>query len=300
MSGGEELKTCGPYRLLRELGHGGMGTVYEARRGDDGEAVALKVFTLDHGNRDFLRKRFAAEAKILTKFRHPHVVTVRDFALDGDRPYFAMDLVLNAGGRPETLEDRRRSGQVTEAEALKWFEELRAALAYSHAQGVVHRDVKLENVLLDAEGHAVLSDFGVSRILCDKMRGELEVTTTFVPGETTGTRPVMGTYWYLAPELRKGGEATPASDWYALGVLMFRLLTGLWYEPGTQAFELLAPYDHSWRERLEHLLAEDPARRREACPRSKRRKLRGGLPQTAANHPRQGSASRVAALIRGC
>ena len=241
-----------------------MGKVYEAEH--DGQPCAVKVFSATHGNLDFLRKRFCAEARILSRLDSPHLVKVHDVAIDeGDgSPYFAMDLVLNDRGVPETLEDARKANKVTEARALAWYEELREGLEYIHAQGVVHRDVKLENVLLDADGHAVLSDFGVSRIVDDRVRDELAVTTTFVTGVTTGTKPVMGTFWYLAPEIRKGGTATPASDWYSLGVLMYRLLTGMWYEPNTKAFDLLAPFSKKCQRIVRRLLTDDPAER---CPR---------------------------------
>ena len=239
-----------------------MGRVYLADR--NGRSCALKVFSATHGNIDFLRKRFCAEAKILSQLDSPRLVRVHELSVEtrDGIPYFAMDLVLNAAGEPETLEDARKARKVTEARAMAWYEELREGLEYIHSRGIVHRDVKLENVLLNAEGHAVLSDFGVSRIVDGRMRDELMVTTTFIAGETTGTQPVMGTYWYLAPEIRRGGEATPASDWYALGVLMYRLLTGMWYEPNTKAFDLLAPFSKDCQRIVRRLLSDDPAERR--------------------------------------
>ena len=252
----------GGYRIVRLLGRGGMGRVYEAVC--DGQSFAVKVFSANHGNLGFLRKRFCAEAKILSRLDSPRLVKVRELAInesDG-APYFVMDLILNAKGMPETLEDARKSRKATEAQAMAWYEELREGLEYVHSQGIVHRDVKLENVLLDAEGHAVLSDFGVSRIVDDRVRDELSVTMTFVTGATTGTKPVMGTYWYLAPEIRRGGEATPASDWYSLGVLMYRLLTGMWYEPNTKAFDLLAPFSKNCQRIVRQLLSDDAGTRR--------------------------------------
>ena len=252
----------GGYRIVRLLGRGGMGRVYEAVC--DGQSFAVKVFSANHGNLGFLRKRFWAEAKILSRLDSPRLVKVRELAInesDG-APYFVMDLVLNAKGVPETLEDARKSRKATEAQAMAWYDELREGLEYVHSQGIVHRDVKLENVLLDAEGHAVLSDFGVSRIVDDRVRDELSVTMTFVTGATTGTKPVMGTYWYLAPEIRRGGEATPASDWYSLGVLMYRLLTGMWYEPNTKAFDLLAPFSKNCQRIVRRLLSDDAGTRR--------------------------------------
>lgn len=250
------------YRVVRLLGQGGMATVYEVLS-STGRRGALKLFTLDHGQIDFLRKRFRSEYEVLRRLSHPRLVTVWDAGEDPatGRPFFVMDLVENSSHQRETLEDVRREGKFTALDARRWYGDLVEALSYCHRQGVVHRDVKLENVLVGPDGHVVLSDFGVARICDASLRHEMAVTTTFVEGETTQTRPVMGTYWYLSPELRAGETATFASDAYALGVLFFRLLTGLWYEPDTQAFELLAPYPREWRTILASLLASDPAAR---------------------------------------
>ena len=254
----------GQFRVVREIGQGGMGCVYEVVADEDATRLALKVFSLDHGNREFLRRRFLAEAKILSRLNHPRLVHVHESGIDesSGTPYYVMDLVQSAVGKSETLEDLRKAGKVTEARALQWLADICEGLEYIHAQGVVHRDVKLENVLIDENGHAVLSDFGVSRIFDDRLRNELMVTTTFIAGETTGTQPVMGTYWYLAPEIRKGGVATPESDWYSLGVLMYRLLTGMWYEPNTKAFDLLAPFSKDCRRIVRRLLSDDAGTRR--------------------------------------
>ncbi len=255
--------TIGSYRIMRLLGAGGMGKVYEAKRDGVGESIALKVFSCDDGKARFLRERFETEGKVLARLKHPRLVQVFESGIDAatGSPYYAMTLVRDANGRSTTLHDVCGKGKVTEARAEVWYADLCDVLDYCHRSGVVHRDVKLGNVLLDADDHAVLSDFGVSRIVASDLRTALDVTTTFVTGETLGTRPVMGSYWYLAPEVRRGEGATPASDWYALGALFFRLLTGMWYEPGTAALDLLAPYDPIWRERIERLLDDDPAKR---------------------------------------
>jgi serine/threonine protein kinase len=207
--------------------------------------------------------RFLAEGRLLARLDHPRLVRVHDLAVDAatGRPYFVMDLVLGAEGRPESLEDARRAGTVTEEQAAAWLADLCDALAYIHAAGVVHRDVKLENVLVDREGHAVLSDFGVSRIFNRDLRAAAGLATQTFTGAAGTVRPVMGTLGYLPPEVKVGGEATAAGDLYALGVLMFRLLTGIWYEGGTDAFSLLEPFELSWNDTLTPLLAADPAER---------------------------------------
>ena len=243
-----------PYRTGRLLGKGGMSDVYEAEA-SDGHRVAVKVFRREKDSR-FLEKRFMAEAKLLKTLYHPNIVRVRDFGIDDDtgRAWFAMDLVLGADGRVQTLEDVRKVGGIDDARLRMWFDETKAALDYLHSCGVVHRDVKLENILIDSDGHARLADFGVSRIADERLRGEVGVESTFVTGETIETRPVMGTYFYLPPDVRAGKPATAETDIYALGVAFFRLLTGLWYEPGTNALDLLAPFPEYWRKELPKLL----------------------------------------------
>ena len=248
-SGGQ----CPPARG-RLLGKGGMSEVYEATT-PDGRRVALKVFRREKDG-GFLEERFMAEARLLKTLYHPNIVRVHDFGICAEtrRAWFTMDLVLCADGKARTLEDVRKAGGVEDAQLRTWFDEVRTALDYLHSCGVVHRDVKLENILIDSEGRARLADFGVSRIVDGRLREEIGVASTFVTGETTGTRPVMGTYFYLPPDVRGGAPATPETDGYALGVAFFRLLTGMWYEPGTNALDLLSPFPEFWRRELPKLL----------------------------------------------
>ena len=251
----------GIYRVVRLLGRGGMGEVYEVEHPQLGVHYALKAFAREEA--DALRTRFLAEGRLLARLDHPRLVRVHDLAVDAatGRPYFVMDLVLGAEGRPESLEDARRAGSVTEERAAAWLADLCDALAYIHAAGVVHRDVKLENVLVDCEGHAILSDFGISRIFNRDLRAAAGLATQTFTDAAGAPRPVMGTLGYLPPEVKAGGEATAAGDLYALGVLMFRLLTGIWYEGGTDAFSLLEPFELSWNDTLAPLLAADSAER---------------------------------------
>ena len=245
-----------PYRVGRLLGKGGMADVYEAEAAD-GRHVALKVFRNEKGSR-FLEERFMAEAKLLKTLYHPNIVRVHDCGMDKatGRAWFAMDLVLDADGNAMTLENVRRRGAVADETLRNWFADAKEALEYLHRCGIVHRDVKLENLLVGADGHIRLADFGVSRIIDPKLITDLGVSSTFVTGETTGTRPVMGTYFYLPPDVRAGKPATAATDGYALGVAFFRLLTGIWYEPDTNVLELLAPFPSFWRENLPPLLLQ--------------------------------------------
>lgn len=249
----------GGFSLVRLLGKGGMGEVYEART-PEGERVALKVFANAGAHADFLKKRFLAEGRLLGRLDHPRLVKVHELFADekGGRACFAMDLLLGPKGEPQTLEDLRRGQSLDEGRIAAIYADLREGLLYLHAQGVVHRDLKLENVLVDAAGRAVLSDFGISRIFDQDLRHELAVTTTAVADEKL---PVMGSFGYLSPELKRGEPATPASDAYALGVLVFRLLTGVWYEADSTAMDLLTGFDPVWTNLLSRLLDENPARR---------------------------------------
>ena len=252
-------ETVGSYRLIRLIGQGGMGEVYEAEHTGLRKRMALKVFTADGAKADFLRKRFLAEGRILARLDHPRLVKVHDLGLDErrDMPYFAMDLVAGADGSPWTLERWRLERKPDESAIAAVYDDMRKGLEYLHAQGVVHRDIKLENVLIDSMGRAVLSDFGVSRIFDEGLRRDLSVTVTFAADKA----PIMGSFGYLAPELKDGEPATPASDAYALGVLVFRLLTGVWYENDSAAMDLLAGFDERWTALLTRLLAEDPSKR---------------------------------------
>lgn len=254
----------GSYRIVRPLGQGGMGTVYEVEHRTLGTHCALKVFALDHGRVELFRKRFLAEGKALARLRHPSLARVFDLDLleDGRRAYFVMDLVLDKDGRARTLADLE-PGEADEKRLAAWFAQLASALDYVHDVGIVHRDIKLNNIFLNETGGVTLGDFGIAKFEGERILREVgAVRTQIVRGDAAGTcRVVMGTGGYMAPEMLRGGAATAASDTYALGVTFFRLLTGLWYEPGTDAFRLLEPFGAVWTEALTRMLAADPARR---------------------------------------
>lgn len=254
---GHEL---GSYRIVRPLGKGGMSAVYEVEHVALGVRSALKAFTLDHGEWTLMRQKFLAEGKILARLHHPRIVRVYDFGVEGETPYFIMDLVLGPDGEPQSLEQVRSGRSVSEDEVARWYADICEGLCAIHSAGIVHRDIKLENVLLDASGHAVLADFGISRLLKGNAVDVTAVNT--IVAKTPDGKVVMGTGSYLAPEIREGGEATAAADLYSLGVLLFRLLTGVWYEPKTEVLELLAPFDPRWEAVIASLVADRPEDRK--------------------------------------
>lgn len=255
--------TVGGYHLVRLLGRGGMSEVWEAVHGTLGIRRALKIFTAEGESAEFLRSRFLAEGKLLARFDHPHLMRVYDCGVDEatGTAYLVMDLVLGDDGLPHTLSSLQKERRITEERLFGWYADLADALRHVHAAGVVHRDVKPSNVLVDADGRAVLADFGVSRIEDEALRRELAVERTMATGVSGLSRVVLGTTAYLAPEVLAGGDATAASDLYALGVTLFRLLTGMWYEPGSSAQSLLDGLDPAWRGLFAALLDPDPAKR---------------------------------------
>ena len=249
----------GAYRIVRLLGQGGMGVVYEVEHEQLGVHYALKAFSTNGRHADILKKKFLMEGRVLARLHDPHLIRVFDLAVDAETgvPYFVMDIVTYKDGLPRTLDDVEPC-DIEEDDILLWFEDLCRALDYIHAQGVVHRDVKLGNVLLREDGHAMLSDFGVSRIFGTGLSKAVNVTRTVVQGAKSDVRYVMGTGAYLAPEVQRGEEASPAADVYSLGVVFFHLLTGLWYEPGTRALALLDCFKYRWIAVLAQMLAANP------------------------------------------
>ena len=239
-----------------------MGAVYEVEHMQLGVHYALKAFTLEGGHVDILKNKFMTEGKVLARLHDPHLVHVFDLNFDEatGTPYFVMELVLSEDGRPRTLLDVN-TAELDEDCVFQWFAELASVVDYIHREGVIHRDIKLGNVLLSSDGHVVLSDFGVSRLFSERLRSDVKAVNTMVSETATGARLVMGTQGYMAPEVARGEEATPAADSYSLGVMFVYLLTGIWYEPGSKVFKLLETLEYRWIDVLPRLLAEDPAER---------------------------------------
>ena len=254
----------GSYRVVRLLGEGGMGAVYEVEHVKLGVHYALKTFTLADGHVELFRQRFLAEGKVLARLSHPNIARVFDLDYDEGSgfAYFVMDLVHYKDGESYTLADLEVGG-ADEEHLSRWFAQMASALDYIHNEGIVHRDIKLNNIMLNDRGGVTLSDFGISRFVGERIRKEVDVSRTIV---SLGTRQVtgnfiMGTEGYMGPEILRGEDATAASDTYALGITFFRLLTGLWYEPGTDALKLLEPFDSAWMEILPRMLDADPKKR---------------------------------------
>ena len=258
--------TLGRWRIVRLLGRGGMAEVYEVEDVGLGSRYALKLFTYARSEEAAARARFFAEGHLLAKLDNPRLVRVYDIGEDAasGHPYFVMDLVLGPDGKPATLADADVAG-VDEEQVATWYEDLREGLAYIHARGILHRDLKLQNVMIGPDGHVVLSDFGLAKIFNPELRNDvgltLEQSLMAIKG---GQKVVMGSVGYMAPEVEMGMPASKESDWYALGVIVFRLLTGLWCDSRTDVVADLETYNPVWRDILPKLLHANPAGR--DCP----------------------------------
>ena len=209
----ETDRIIGNYRVVRQLGCGGMDSVYEVEHIRLGVRYAMKVFAAEGKDAAFLCKRFFAEGRIFARLNHPRIVRVYDMDVTDDFAWFTMDYVDGPSESPQTLADIPTSGVVPEEKIAGWYADVREALATVHAAGIVHRDVKLENILIDRNGRAVLSDFGISRIVDDDLRRKLKVTRTMV-AKDADMKLVVGTAAYLAPEIKSGVEEdSDAAGW---------------------------------------------------------------------------------------
>jgi eukaryotic-like serine/threonine-protein kinase len=198
----------GRYRLEARIGSGGMSTVYRALDMTLQRRVAVKLMNREVASDSDQLERFRREARAVAQLSHPNIVGVIDAGEDDGRPYIVFEFVDG-----ETLKDRiRRLGRLPIAEAVAYSIEIARALGAAHARHIVHRDVKPQNVLIDEEGTAKVTDFGIARTLDEE-------------GLTADGR-VLGTTDYVSPEQALGQHVTGQSDLYSLGVALYEMLTG--------------------------------------------------------------------------
>jgi len=221
----------GRYRILEALAQGGMGIVYRAERVGIERAVAIKFLHASIGEHKEYVQRFEREARAMSKLSHPHCVPVIDFGVHGDAPYIVMEFV---SGR--TLLDLIQLGPVPAPRAIHIVQQVLSGLAHAHGQGIVHRDVKPANiVLVEVTGtgdHARILDFGLAKLLD-------------APGVSWSTaQTAVGTPSYMSPEQARGEEADARADQYAVGVMLYELLTGKKPFYGKDPFDLLKKHIH--------------------------------------------------------
>jgi hypothetical protein len=259
--------------LVEEIGRGGMGSVWKARHLALHRTVAVKFLSESLAGTPEFARRFEGEAQALARLSHPGIVAVHDFGREGENAFIVMEYV---DGRP--LSSRL---PLPEAEVLPVALQVLDALAYAHAHGVVHRDVKPDNILVEASGRVKVTDFGIARILAD------DGTRHTLAGR------LLGTPAYMAPEALAGGPPDPRMDVYSMGVVLYEALSG--HLPAGDTGPVPGPLGRIVRKAMER----DPARRY-ASAGEMRTDLAGGVVSTGAGDlpPEERYWLRAAALVQ--
>ena len=218
----EELSRQFPQlEILKFIGQGGMGAVYQARQKELDRIVALKILPPQVAGGAGFAERFAQEARALGKLNHPHIVTLYQFGQADGLFYFLMEYVDGI-----TLQQLMQSGRIASREALAIVPQICDALQYAHQRGIVHRDIKPGNILLSKEGYVKIADFGVAKIVAEGLENTGAAAAS-ESGELTGAGSVLGTPQYMAPEqMDTPQEVDHRADIYSLGVVFYEMLTG--------------------------------------------------------------------------
>ena len=222
----------GPYQIVGRLGAGGMGEVYRARDPRLDRSVAVKVLTSSRGSTPEELERFEREARAIARVSHPNICTVYDVGQDEGVPFLVMELLEG-----ETLAERVLRGPVPIDAALAIATQIAEALDELHSKGVVHRDLKPSNVMLTAGGVKLL-DFGLAKLRDGEYEDKAEKATKSL--HLTGQGTVLGTLPYMAPEQVEGRPADARTDTFALGVVLYEMITGRAPFQGTSQASLTA------------------------------------------------------------
>ncbi len=200
---------AGRYRVQSTLGSGGMAVVYKAEDAILGRTVALKTLHHRYAEMPSFRRRFRQEARAMASLDHENIVKVYDISQDGERPFIVVECV--AGRDVGDLLAGNRGGRLNEQFVRRMVTQLLRALSYAHRRGIIHRDIKPSNILLMPDGTVKVADFGIARI---------------VEEDDAETGEIVGSARYMSPEQLKGQDATPRSDIYSVGILLYHCLTG--------------------------------------------------------------------------
>jgi serine/threonine protein kinase len=195
----------GQYTIIQEIGRGGMATVYSATQRSMGRTVAVKVLPPHFLHDPGFLERFEREVEVISQLEHPHILPIYDYGEDEGVPFIAMRY-LGGGSMAQMV----RRGVVEVADLVKPFTQIADALDYAHQQGIVHRDLKPGNIMLDEYGNAYLTDFGIARVMGSDLTGSA----------------IVGTPAYMSPEQANGMPIDARTDIYALGIVLFELITG--------------------------------------------------------------------------
>ncbi|PLT30111.1 Stk1 family PASTA domain-containing Ser/Thr kinase [Peribacillus deserti] len=227
-------RISGRYKVLEMIGGGGMANVYLARDMILEREVALKILRMDFSNDEEFIKRFNREAQSATSLAHPNIVSIYDVGVEDDIYYIVMEYVKGL-----TLKQYiQRNYPIPVQKALDIMEQITSAISHAHQYGIIHRDIKPQNILIDDLGNVKITDFGIAMAL----------SSTSI----TQTNAVLGSVHYLSPEQARGGMANKTSDIYSLGIVMFELLTGRLPYSGESAISIA----------LKHLQSNMPSPKR--------------------------------------
>ncbi len=229
------------YEVIEQLGKGGMAVVYRARDQMLERMVAIKVLREDYSRDATFQERFRQEARAAANLAHPNIVTVHDFGLDHDQLFIVMEFV--PGADLKTL--LRKRGRFTVTEALPLIIQACAGIGYAHRAGLVHCDVKPQNLLVTPDMRLKVTDFGIARAL-----------STIKADEQSEI--VWGSPQYFAPEQASGAAPSPASDVYSLGVILYEILTGSLPFRATTASDLALQHVNAEPPRISEMLPDAP------------------------------------------
>ncbi|HOX05101.1 MAG TPA: protein kinase [Planctomycetota bacterium] len=231
------------YQIIERVGEGGMGIVYKARQVSMDRVVALKVLSEKYSSNGEFIDRFIREARAAGKLNHPNVIHVHDVSRAGGRNFFSMEFVDG----PSVKKLLKQSGRLPVGKCMEIIVQAAKALEFAHENGIIHRDVKPDNIMLTSEGIVKIADLGIAKSFEEED-----------PAQQPGKRRVLGTPHYMAPEQAMGKALDRRADVYSLGATFYHMLTGTTPFKGTTVAELLKAHVQERLEPVQHLNAEVP------------------------------------------
>src|SRR5215510_9512437 len=218
-------KTLGQYQIIKSIGQGGMAKIYLAYQPSVKREVAIKVLASDLQENASFVNRFAKEVEVIAHLQHPQIIPVYDFCKQDDELYIVMAYMRGA-----TLAERIDNAPkgLPDEETIRLIDLICEGLDYAHSKGIVHRDLKPNNILMDENDHPYIADFGLAKLSEEK----LELTNTMM----------TGTAAYMAPEIAQSGKSTKRADIYALGIILFEMLTGRLPFQGETPYKMLSAH----------------------------------------------------------